>query len=105
VIEIDGDSHVENKGHDEARTNVLKQYKLKVLRYTNRDVMNNIEGVYQGLMRVVKPPLYSPLSGGQKSKSLLSRREKKQIPLSERRRSVPLSRAYGGKRINNQEEK
>ncbi|HEX9916420.1 MAG TPA: endonuclease domain-containing protein [candidate division Zixibacteria bacterium] len=81
VIEIDGDSHVENKEYDEARTSVLNQYGLKVLRYTNRDVMNNIEGVYQDLMWVVKPPLYSPLSGGQKSKSLLLRREKKHTPV------------------------
>ena len=55
VIEIDGDSHVESKEYDEARTNILNQYGLRVLRYANRDVMNNIEGVYQDLMRFVEP--------------------------------------------------
>ena len=54
VIEIDGDSHVESKEYDEARTNILNQYGLRVPRYANRDVMNNIEGVYQDLMRFVE---------------------------------------------------
>ncbi len=56
VIEIDGDLHAENAEYDEVRTNILKQYGLKVLRYTNRDVMNNIEGVYRDLMQIVNPP-------------------------------------------------
>jgi very-short-patch-repair endonuclease len=62
VIEIDGDSHAESKEYDEVRTNVLNQYGLRVLRYTNRDVMNNIEGVYRDLMRIITP--LPPLSGG-----------------------------------------
>jgi very-short-patch-repair endonuclease len=56
VIEIDVDSHAENAEYDEVRTNILKQYGLKILRYTNRDVMNNIEGVYRDLMQIVNPP-------------------------------------------------
>jgi very-short-patch-repair endonuclease len=63
VIEIDGDSHAENAEYDGVRTNILNQYGLRVLRYTNRDVMNNIEGVYQDLVGFIQPPL-SPLSGG-----------------------------------------
>jgi very-short-patch-repair endonuclease len=63
VIEIDGNSHAESKEYDEVRTNILNQYGLKVLRYTNRDVMNDIEGVYQNLLRFIQPPV-SPLSGG-----------------------------------------
>jgi len=61
VIEIDGDSHAESKEYDEVRTNILNQYGLKVLRYTNRDVMNNIDGVYQDLFQFIQPPS-SPLS-------------------------------------------
>ena len=67
VIEIDGDSHAENAEYDEVRTNILKRYGLKVLRYTNRDVMSNIEGVYQDLMQIVNPPT-PPYQGG-KNKS------------------------------------
>jgi very-short-patch-repair endonuclease len=69
VIEIDGDSHVEYKKYDEARTNTLNQYELKVLRYTNRDVMNNIEGVYQDLMRIIEPPCVPPCQGDRKANS------------------------------------
>ncbi|MGB8658776.1 MAG: DUF559 domain-containing protein [Candidatus Zixiibacteriota bacterium] len=68
VIEIDGDSHAENVGYDKTRTEVLTQLGLQVLRYTNRDVCNNIEGVYQDLMEIITP-LSPPLSGGQKGKS------------------------------------
>ena len=64
VIEIDGDSHADNAEYDKMRINILKQYGLKVLRYTNRDVMNNIDGVYQDLMQVITPP--SPLNRGSK---------------------------------------
>jgi very-short-patch-repair endonuclease len=67
VIEIDDDSHTEKAEYDEVRTNILNQYGLKVLRYTNRDVLNNINGVYQDLMRIITP--LPPLSGGQKIKS------------------------------------
>jgi very-short-patch-repair endonuclease len=43
VIEIDGDSHAENEEYDKTRTRVLGQLGLRVLRYTNRDVCDNIE--------------------------------------------------------------
>ena len=55
VIKIDGDSHVENKEYDETRTEVLSQLGLRVLRYTNREVLNNLDGVYQNLMQIVRP--------------------------------------------------
>ena len=49
VIEIDGDSHftTEAKEYEEARTKVLEGYGLKVIRFTNDEVMNNLEGVCQ----------------------------------------------------------
>ncbi len=49
VIEIDGDSHftTEAKEYDEARTKVLEGYGLKVIRFTNDEVLNNLEGVCQ----------------------------------------------------------
>lgn len=64
VIEIDGDTHAQNAEYDEVRTKMLNQYGLRVLRYTNRDVLNNIEGVHQDLTQVVNPPTppYQPLS-------------------------------------------
>ncbi len=49
VIEIDGDSHAETVEYDEERTKLLNSLGLHVIRYTNDDVMQNIEGVYDDL--------------------------------------------------------
>ena len=59
VIGIDGDSHDEQQQQDETRTRRLNAMGIKVIRYTNAEIMNNIEGVYQNLlMRVTerRPP-------------------------------------------------
>jgi len=66
VIEIDGDSHAGSEEYDETRTEALSQLGLRVLRYTNRDVCNNIEAVYQDLMEIIEPP-YPPCQGGKKT--------------------------------------
>ena len=50
VIEIDGDDHAENLGYDIVRTECLEKYGLKVIRYSNHDVMHNISGVYEDLV-------------------------------------------------------
>jgi len=51
VIEFDGDSHGEQISYDEKRTSLLQQHGLTVIRYDNHDVLNNIAGVYDDLMR------------------------------------------------------
>jgi very-short-patch-repair endonuclease len=62
VIEIDGDSHAETVEYDAERTRVLQSLGLVVVRYTNDDVMHNIQGVYDDLSERIKrlrPPLYA----------------------------------------------
>jgi very-short-patch-repair endonuclease len=49
VIEIDGDSHAETFEYDAERTKLLNSLGLHVIRYTNDDVLRNIEGVYEDL--------------------------------------------------------
>jgi very-short-patch-repair endonuclease len=49
VIEIDGDSHARQVKYDEARSDYLHSLGLDVVRYTNRDVLQNIEGVFMDL--------------------------------------------------------
>ena len=51
VIEIDGDSHAESDqiGQDQHREAYLKSLGLTVIRYTNDDVYQNIEGVLTDL--------------------------------------------------------
>jgi very-short-patch-repair endonuclease len=53
VIEIDGDSHAENPAYDINRTQILQGHKLTVTRYTNHDVMHNIDGVYDDMARQI----------------------------------------------------
>jgi very-short-patch-repair endonuclease len=56
VIEIDGDSHYkkDQKEYDVCRTEKLNLMGIKVLRYKNNDVMNNIEGVYQNMIKEIE---------------------------------------------------
>ena len=54
VIEIDGDSHntEEAQAYDKERTNVLKGYGLKVIRFTNEEVLYNFTSVCEEIQRV-----------------------------------------------------
>ena len=70
VVEIDGDTHAEQENYDKQRTARLNRLGIEVIRYSNQDVLNNIEGVYSDLLEKIecirqrqKPPK-SPLSGG-----------------------------------------
>ncbi|MBS1145480.1 MAG: hypothetical protein H6R14_2886 [Proteobacteria bacterium] len=49
VIEVDGDSHADQAEYDTQRTIFLESQGLRVLRYTNRDILNNLPGVYEHL--------------------------------------------------------
>ncbi|NJD91688.1 MAG: endonuclease domain-containing protein [Geobacter sp.] len=51
VIEIDGDCHADQVEYDEERTRFLNALGLQVIRYTNDEVLHNIEGVYDDLLR------------------------------------------------------
>ena len=53
-IEIDGESHDEQVGYDKKRTLNLKEIGIKLIRYSNADVMCNLEGVYFDLEKQVK---------------------------------------------------
>ena len=47
VIEVDGDSHFQENApeQDAMRTATLESYGLRVVRFTNADVLENLEGV------------------------------------------------------------
>jgi very-short-patch-repair endonuclease len=55
VIEIDGDTHGATITYDHDRTKLLNARGLTVIRYTNEDVLKNIAGVYDDLMRRILP--------------------------------------------------
>jgi len=50
VIEIDGESHALTEDSDRTRDDYLSARGLLVLRFSNHDVMNNAEGVYQSVV-------------------------------------------------------
>ncbi len=60
VIEIDGDTHDQENANDRIRTGILNQHGYRVVRYSNVDVMQNLEGVLMDLAAVIaemRPPL------------------------------------------------
>lgn len=57
VIEIDGDSHFTDEGqaYDRERTRRLEGYGLRVIRFTNQDVMRELERVCGRIEREIPP--------------------------------------------------
>ena len=52
VIEVDGGIHQQQRGYDESRTEWLTQRGFKVIRFTNDEVLNDIETVLQQIVVV-----------------------------------------------------
>jgi len=55
VIEIDGDTHGTREGqlNDQKRTAFLESQGLRVIRFTNREVLHNIDGVMESLTNLL----------------------------------------------------
>jgi very-short-patch-repair endonuclease len=84
VIEIDGGQH-DRSAVDEGRTKVLEANGYRVLRYWNNDVLSNIEGVLEDVVRAITTtptPNPSPQGGGSRP--------------SMRRKHTPSSSQYQG---------
>ncbi|TXC74294.1 endonuclease domain-containing protein [Sphingorhabdus soli] len=78
VIELDGDSHGSQVRYDTMRSEYLEQQGYRVIRFTNADVVSNLEGVLTTIAlaiaplptlppkgeRAKKPNMPSPLQGG-----------------------------------------
>jgi len=50
VIEVDGPIHESQKQEDEARAEILEAKGLKVIRFTNREVMNHMDKVMNTIL-------------------------------------------------------
>lgn len=63
VIELDGSQHYTAEGmeYDGIRTEVLEQYNLFVLRFSNYDVDNNFRGVCEMIDAKVKERIYGEI--------------------------------------------
>ncbi|MGI2903098.1 endonuclease domain-containing protein [Tolypothrix sp. VBCCA 56010] len=57
VIEIDGESHFTQEGqmYDLERTRVLEGYGLRIVRFMNREVMNDFEEVCGQIEELIPP--------------------------------------------------
>ena len=72
AIEIDGDSHFEseNAKNDSERTRKIELQGPKILRFTNTEIYESLEGVLDQILKHLKeknhqPPPAPPLKGGE----------------------------------------
>ena len=70
VIELDGDTHAGPLDYDAGRTRCLEERGYRVVRFTNAEVMENMDGALQRLGAIVEmlrkapPPTPSPEGEG-----------------------------------------
>ncbi len=59
AIELDGGQHgnPDNVDYDNERTKYLNMYNIKVLRFWNNEILNNLENVLQKINEELNPPL------------------------------------------------
>jgi very-short-patch-repair endonuclease len=72
VVEVDGDTHDIDDPRDALRTSFLETQDYRVVRYSNVEVMQNLEGVLMNLAAVIdemRPPLPTLSPTGERAKS------------------------------------
>jgi very-short-patch-repair endonuclease len=57
VVELDGDTHGARADYDAQRTRLLESKGYRVLRFANRDVLQNIESVLETIAANLNPSL------------------------------------------------
>jgi very-short-patch-repair endonuclease len=66
IVEIDGASHDSRQNHDQRRDAYMRSEDYTVLRFTDRDIAANIDGVLQAIsaaLEATSPPPTPPASG------------------------------------------
>ena len=78
-IEADGGGHYEDKGRqrDELRTRELNKLGVEIIRFSDRDILTNIEGIYERIKKVIEekknnPPHLHPLPKGRGDQKVFS---------------------------------
>ncbi len=70
VVEVDGNTHDVDDTHDQVRTRTLEEQGYQVVRFTNLEMMTNMDGVLTVLSGIVKssgtPPLATLSSSGER---------------------------------------
>ena len=60
VIEIDGEIHSEQVEYDDGREAEMEKYGIKIVRFTNDEVNNDIENVLKKIETIIKERIQSP---------------------------------------------
>lgn len=60
VIEIDGEIHKSKVEYDDGRSAEIEKFGIKVIRFTNDDIVDNIEAVIRMIELVVRERIKSP---------------------------------------------
>jgi len=65
VVEVDGEIHLSQKDYDDGRTAELERFDLKIIRFTNQEVLGNVEKVVDEIKKHLLPqtPTASRLIG------------------------------------------
>jgi very-short-patch-repair endonuclease len=63
VIEVDGEIHVDKIDYDDGRSAEMEKFGIKVIRFTNFEVENNIGKVIKRIETIVKERIESPPCG------------------------------------------
>ncbi|KPJ73830.1 hypothetical protein AMJ52_03010 [candidate division TA06 bacterium DG_78] len=73
AIEIDGGQHYSIKGcyRDKIREKYLKKSGLRILRYSNSDILNNLDGVLHDILRQLQINNSSPYPSPQRGEGIL----------------------------------
>ena len=54
IVELDGSQHLEQEEYDEERTKYLNSLGYKVIRFWNKDVMKNVDGVILTIIQAME---------------------------------------------------
>jgi very-short-patch-repair endonuclease len=60
VVKIDGEIHENQKKYDDGRSAEMEKYYIKVIRFKNSEVLNNIEGVISKIEDEIRNRIKSP---------------------------------------------
>ena len=60
VIEVDGGVHLEQEEYDREREQALQARGLRVVRFSNHEVMHNLDGVLEAILQTCTEPSRKP---------------------------------------------
>ncbi len=74
IIEVDGEIHEQTKEQDEKRTNILNSLGFQVIRFSNKEILNNIDSVITKIKNTMSSPLLGRGVGGEAEISVFTTR-------------------------------